>query len=79
MNTSREEQLIAANFPFEVKISKSPVKNLPSTPSTRSLTEKKDNSNRTPTPKKRAANKTSTSPETKKKRLMRYRFNLMTK
>jgi hypothetical protein len=79
MNTHREEQLIAANFPVEVEISKSPVKNLPSTPSTRSLTKKKDVPNGTPTPKKRAANKTNTSPETKKKMLMRYRLNSMTK
>jgi Skp family chaperone for outer membrane proteins len=52
MNKQREEQLIAANFPLEVKvtsiqnqISKSPVMNLPSTPSTRSLTKKKDDRN----------------------------------
>jgi type IV secretory pathway VirJ component len=48
MNKQREEQLIAANFPLEVKvtsiqnqISKLPVANLPSTPSTRSLLKRK--------------------------------------
>jgi hypothetical protein len=75
------------------QISKTPVTNLPSTPSTRSLSKKKDDPSRTPTklpavindevkaasstlvatsqvktPKKRAANKTITSPRTKKKR-----------
>jgi hypothetical protein len=52
MTKQREEQLLAANFPLEVKvtsiqnqISKSPVMNLPSTPSTRSLTKKKDDPN----------------------------------
>jgi hypothetical protein len=69
MNKQRVEQLIAANFPLEVNISKSPVKNLPSTPSTRSLTKKKDDPNPTPTAKKRVANKTSTSPKTKKSKV----------
>jgi Ulp1 family protease len=64
MNKQREEQLIAANFPLEVKvtsiqnqISKSLVTNLPSTPS-----------------RKRVVNKTSTSPKTKKSKVDEVSF-----